>query len=82
MSPADLRSARLRLGLSTDEAARVLGQSNRSTITRWENGERAIPEAVAILLAIADAVPGAREWLMERAPDDIGSVHRVARQRP
>ncbi len=66
MSPADLRSARARLGLSTDEAARVLGQSNRSTITRWENGERAIPEAVALLLGLADAVPGVREWLMKR----------------
>ncbi len=67
MSPADLSSARRRLGLSTDEAARVLGAASRSTICRWENGDRAIPESVALLLKLADAVPEAKAWLMGRA---------------
>ena len=69
MTPADLRAARERLGLSTADFARVIGAGDRSVIWRWETGSRAVPESVALLLAMVEAVPGARSWLMGRLPE-------------
>ncbi len=64
MTPADLRAARLRLNLGTDAFARLVGATSRSTVTRWENGERAIPESVALLLAIMDLFPDVADYML------------------
>jgi DNA (cytosine-5)-methyltransferase 1 len=59
MSPADLRSARKRLGLSQSGLAEALrmGPNGERTIRRWERGEVPItgPASVAIESLLRDA---------------------------
>ncbi len=51
MTPAELKSARAQLGdLKPAELAQIIGLRWDRTIRKWEAGERAIPEPVAILL--------------------------------
>lgn len=56
MTPADLRSALSRLGLSQSEAARRCGVDPR-TMRRWLAGHRRIPGPVVELV---------RTWLAQR----------------
>ena len=65
MTPADLRAARTRLNLTQAEFSRAL-RVERSTVMRWEDGTRAIPEMAVIVLGMVRDVPGALAWLMER----------------
>lgn len=58
MTPADLRAALSRLGLSQSEAARRCGVDPR-TMRRWLAGDRRIPGPVVELV---------RTWLAQR-PD-------------
>ena len=51
MTPEQLKSARAQLGgLRQAELAQIIGIKWDRTIRKWESGERAIPEPVAILL--------------------------------
>ena len=51
MTPQQLKSARAKLGdLKTAELAQIIGLRWDRTVRKWEAGERAIPEPVAILL--------------------------------
>ena len=71
MTADDLAAARARLALSTGDFARLVGARNRSTVTRWENGERSVPESVALLLAIMRLFPEIEAYMIEgrlRAP--------------
>lgn len=83
MTPADLKLARYRLGLSAEGLAamgEILGarvaQSGR-TVRRWERGDRTIPGPVKLLvrLALESAAVrrslGLQEW--------VGDVEEIAR---
>ena len=51
MTPAEMKIARAKLGdLKTAELAQIIGIRWDRTIRKWEAGERAIPEPVAILI--------------------------------
>jgi len=51
LTPAELISARAKLGdLKTADLAKIIGLRWDRTVRKWEAGERAIPEPVAILL--------------------------------
>lgn len=49
MTPLELRAARIKLGLSVDGFARVVGVQAGRTVRRWEDGSRDIPGPVIIL---------------------------------
>jgi DNA-binding transcriptional regulator YiaG len=51
----ELRAIRTKHGLSVAQLARVLRLSDRSTIHRWEAGERAVSGPASILLEMLDA---------------------------
>lgn len=59
MTADQLRAFRLSQGLGTPAFARALGVKP-STVVRWENGDRAIPAPVALLVRILEALPEAR----------------------
>ena len=51
MTPAEMKIARAKLGdLKTAELAQIIGIRWDRTVRKWESGERAIPEPVAILV--------------------------------
>jgi DNA-binding transcriptional regulator YiaG len=51
LTPNQLKSARAKLGdLKTAELAQIIGLRWDRTVRKWEAGERAIPEPVAILV--------------------------------
>jgi len=47
MTPAELRAARLALGLTQPELGERLGV-HWTTVSRWENGRQRIPQIVAL----------------------------------
>lgn len=49
MTPAALRAIRLRLGWTQAELAEAIGVDH-NTVSRWEIGERGIPEPTARLV--------------------------------
>lgn len=49
MTPASLKAARHRLGLSAELFARVVGVESGRTVRRWEAGDRDIPGPVTVL---------------------------------
>jgi DNA-binding transcriptional regulator YiaG len=49
LKAAELKRARLRLGLTQVELAKVLNVTS-ATVSRWERGEHKIPGAVALAL--------------------------------
>ena len=66
MSPAELKSARIALGLSPQQLAAMLrmrGEHARVTVHRWERGVQDIPGYVSVVLDLALNVPGVRERL-------------------
>lgn len=53
MTPADLRAARLRLGLTQTAFGAAVGGYYQETVARWERegvGGRKVPKAVAVLV--------------------------------
>lgn len=52
MTGAELRQARLALGLSQDEFAQLVRVSSGRTVRKWEDGERQIPGPVTVLVAL------------------------------
>lgn len=55
MPPAELRRIRTKAGLSLNGLAKVLRIEDRSTIHRWEKGQRAISGPASIILELIDA---------------------------
>lgn len=49
MTGEELRGARLALGLTLDEFARLVRVSSGRTVRKWEDGEREVPGPVAVL---------------------------------
>ena len=58
VKPADIKTARKRVGLSRDAFARTFGLSP-ATLRKWENGEREPTGAARILLTINSREPEA-----------------------
>jgi putative transcriptional regulator len=58
VKPADIKTARKRVGLSRDAFARTFGLS-AATLRKWENGEREPTGAARILLTIISREPEA-----------------------
>lgn len=58
VKPADIESARKRVGLSRDAFARTFGLST-ATLRKWENGERQPTGPARILLTIIGREPEA-----------------------
>jgi len=52
MTGEELRRARLALGLTLDEFARLVRVSSGRTVRKWEDGEREVPGPVAVLTEI------------------------------
>lgn len=66
MTPAELRRIRAKAGLSLDELAKVLRIEDRSTIHRWEKGQRAISGPASIILEMLDAGELPERYLSKR----------------
>lgn len=52
MTPAELKSARHRLGLSAEAFARLVRVESGRTVRRWEAGERDIPGPVTVVVEL------------------------------
>ncbi len=64
-----MKEARLSLGISSNELARILhlkGKHAEHTVRKWEAGEAPIPAYVWILLDVANEIPGALAHLRKR----------------
>ncbi len=64
--PADVLRIRKRLGLTQAQAARVFG-GGANAFSKYENGEVAPSDGMEKLLRLADSVPAAAQWLLQRA---------------
>lgn len=62
MTRAELRDLRLRLGLTADGLAELVGVSGGRTVRRWEAGQRSIPGPVAVLLTAISADPAVQAY--------------------
>ena len=58
VKPADIKTARRKVGLSRDAFARAFGLSP-ATLRKWENGERQPTGAARVLLTIISREPEA-----------------------
>jgi DNA-binding transcriptional regulator YiaG len=59
----DVRTFRDKLDMTREDFARFLGLEARDAsrvVYSWERGERGVPDAVAQLIRVAEAVPAAR----------------------
>lgn len=54
MTPQELRRIRTEAGLSLDGLAKVLRIDDRSTIHRWEKGDRKVSGPASIVLELMD----------------------------
>jgi len=66
LSPAAVKAIRAKFSLTQAELENVLGVAPK-TVVRWERGTVCQSRAIDQLLRIADAVPGAFEFLARRA---------------
>ena len=57
MTPTLFRAARVRLGLSQAQLARVLRVGSDRTVRKWEGGEREIPGPAVVLMEIFAEFP-------------------------
>lgn len=55
MTPLEIRRIRTEAGLSLDGLAKLLRIEDRSTVHRWEKGQRAISGPASIVLELLDA---------------------------
>ena len=67
LTPQELKTARKALGLSADRFAATVGIADGRSVRRYESGDRAVPGPLETLLRLADEVPQARAWLLNRA---------------
>jgi hypothetical protein len=71
MTPKEFRSARLELGLSPEEMARLLGCTRRS-VDRFETGDRAISRQIELLVYLMQICPPVFRHLDDAATDKEG----------
>lgn len=73
MMPREVVAARIKLGMSQVQLAKLLRVSDR-TVGRWEQGAVPVPEATAMLLRIlgeSTEASGMREAMKYHGPRDI-----------
>ena len=63
MTPAQITATRERLGFTIGQAAYLVGVDRR-TFSRWEGGQRDMPETAARMLLTFEAIPTSR-WLWQ-----------------
>ena len=63
MTPAELKTARLSMGLSAEKFARLVRVESGRTVRRWEAGEREIPGPVVVITELLLASSDVRERL-------------------
>lgn len=74
MTPPEITAARERLGLTIGQAAYLIGV-NRRTFSRWERGERDMPETAARLLLTFGLIPATRDlWQRFRRAGDLSRI--------
>lgn len=56
LSPEDFTAIRHALALTADELAKLLGVDRR-TVSRWELGQREIPQPTQMLMVLMDTQP-------------------------
>ena len=64
MTPAELKSIRHSLGLSTSGCARMLRLKSPRTIRKWEAGDTEIPGPAEIVLELVRDMPAVRDFLV------------------
>jgi transcriptional regulator with XRE-family HTH domain len=67
MTPHTLRHALATMGLSSAQAAQLLGVDH-GTVNRWLAGTRAVPEPVRRLLLACHTFPELRLWIAMHVP--------------
>jgi DNA-binding transcriptional regulator YiaG len=73
MTPADLKEARHKLGLSAEGFARLVRVESGRTVRRWESGERDIPGPVLVILDLIEAIPAVRKKLAPQSTGDTAA---------
>lgn len=66
LTPADILRIRKKLGLTQAQAARVFG-GGTNAFSKYENSEVVPSDGMERLLRLADSVPVAGKWLLQRA---------------
>ena len=80
LSPAEIRAARERLGLSQTQMARLLGVGDK-TYTRWESGRSIQTKSMDNLIRLSDSHPEVlRQLESERDPERLDLVEEYFRQ--
>ena len=79
MTGDDIKCARLLLGLSLDEFAKLIRVSSGRTVRKWENNERAIPGPVTVLTELFLNCPDA--WQCRCSMADMCETFKCATSR-
>lgn len=69
MTPTEVRRIRTEAGLSLDGLAKVLRIEDRSTVHRWEKGDRKVSGPASILLELIDRGELPERYFSNFAPD-------------
>ncbi len=81
MTPDEIRTKRMGLGITQGQAARIWGLGSARTWRRWEAGSLPMATPAALLLTIVASVPAAWRALRAlrdsdpEAPDDDDDNH-------
>jgi len=79
LSPADILRIRKKLGLTQALAARVFG-GGANAFSKYENAEVVPSDGMERLLRLADSVPAAGNWLLQRAGLPVELAEDPARE--
>ncbi len=71
MTPSELKSIRLALGLSAEGFAHLVRVQGGRTVRRWEAGERDIPGPVIVLAQ-----------LLQNHPEVVSKIEQLSSRRP
>jgi DNA-binding transcriptional regulator YiaG len=66
MTPAELKIARARFGLTAEAFAKLVRAGSGRTVRHWENGDRAIPGPVALIVELLQQSAIVRRMLLPK----------------
>jgi DNA-binding transcriptional regulator YiaG len=69
MTAEEVKQARLSLGLTLDEFAKLIRVSSGRTVRKWENNEREVPGPVSVLMDLFLHCP--ESWKCRCAMEDM-----------
>ena len=72
MTGEEIKQARLSLGLTLDEFAKLIRVSSGRTVRKWENNEREIPGPVSVLVELFLCCP--QSWKCRCTMEDMRHV--------